>query len=230
MSLGRKEYEDISLLIADGKYEELEGVIESYNSEALMECVSSYQDKELDSLTRTLKKSDYLRTSLWGVIKCGLSFQIGFLAALIKIFEILAFYSSEKENFHNDMVSLYNKAHVSVILHYLLVNPDSQHKAIAARTGLRANYLSQLMRELEAVGCVARYATGKRSFYSLTKEGEAFVRKKEQEQNIFDEELSLYKFSPDKYHIRLRPEYFDDFEEKYTARKPSKNLSTSLYA
>ena len=102
MSLGRKEYEDISLLIAEGKYKELEGVMESYNSEVLMECVSLFQDSKLDSLTRTLKKSDYLRTSLLDIIVCGLSFQIGFFVAMLKIFGILAFSSSRKENFYED--------------------------------------------------------------------------------------------------------------------------------
>lgn len=237
MSLGRKEYEDISLLIAGGKYKELEDVMESYNSEVLMECVSLYQDRKLNSLTRSLKKSDYLRTSLLGIISCGLSFQIGFFAALLKIFGILAFSSSKKENFYEDMIPLYHKARVPAILHYLLMNPDSQHKTIAEKNGLKANHLSQLMRELEAVGCVARYASGKRSFYSLTKEGEAFVRKKEQEQNILNDELYAYKFSPEKYNIKLRFMSPENLEEKYITRKPSKNMNenmaevrTTLYA
>ncbi|MCI9344563.1 MAG: winged helix-turn-helix transcriptional regulator [Lachnospiraceae bacterium] len=228
MSLGRKEYEDISLLIAEGKYKELEGVMESYNSEVLMECVSLFQDSKLDSLTRTLKKSDYLRTSLLDIIVCGLSFQIGFFVAMLKIFGILAFSSSRKENFYEDMNALYHKARVSAILHYLLKNPDSQHKTIAEKNGLKANHLSQLMRELEAVGCVARYATGKRSFYSLTKEGETFARKKEQEQNILNDELYAYKFSPEKYNIKLRPMNTENSEDKYIQRKPSKNLNESM--
>ena len=62
----------------------------------------------------------------------------------------------------------------------------------------------------------------------MTKEGETFARKKEQEQNILNDELYAYKFSPEKYNIKLRPMNTENSEDKYIQRKPSKNLNESM--
>ena len=77
------------------------------------------------------------------------------------------------------MTALYAKAGVKEVLEYIYKNPDSQHKTICEMTSVKnKSYLSQLLKQLETAGCVERYSGGKTSFFSLSIDGQAFVKDK----------------------------------------------------
>lgn len=137
-----------------------------------------YVEKKQEDILNEVELGKRFRNLFKRFIKDELSFYIGIFLAILNIFELLVLSNRKQTNFNDEMNALYGKSGVSKILDYLDKHPDSQHKVICERLGMNKSYLSQILKELERVGCINRYATGKRSFFSLSVEGREFVKKK----------------------------------------------------
>lgn len=158
--------------------------------------VEYYVSKRREEMRQKLSVAHRFRNMFAKTIKDYLSYYIGIFSGMTKSFEILSKAASRQEYFHNTMTALYAKSKVKEILEYLYAHPESQHKMIVESMDISKSYLTQLLRELEREGCVERFATGKRSFYSLSVGGQAFVRKKRAERefvkpNFFDEKYTV---------------------------------------
>lgn len=176
--LDKNKYEYYKIKIENNELDK--GEVQRLSDTYINILIQYYTKRKQTELRKEIQSGKRFESLFTKYIKKDLAYYIGNFAVTIKIFELLMRINTRQETFHNEMTALYEKAGVSDILNYLYKHPDSQHKIICERTGRSKSYLSQLLKELEEIGCVERYATGKRSFFSLTTDGQAFVKEKQQ--------------------------------------------------
>lgn len=99
-----------------------------------------------------------------------------------------------KDAYHRNMKILLTKTHVKDIIETIYHRQGIQHKDLAKQVGIKPNYLSQLITQLEEVQCVRSFRTGKCTYYELTIRGNEYVKKK------------FYNFHGEK-HESLRKEF-----------------------
>lgn len=176
MLLNKDTYEEYCNLLQEENYIELERKIETLNDALITTYIQDYLDNDHERMKRDLKNSTRYKKILFSNIKDRLSYQIGAFNAILTIFEILVYKKIKNEDFTQKIKSLFNKKNYSNVLLFLYKNPDSQHKVILDNTGLKANYLSEILKELEKEECVHRYAAGKRSFFTLSNKAQNYIR------------------------------------------------------
>lgn len=142
----------------------------------LTDCFTKRKTSEVEKQLGILSRFQALLTPK---IEDKKSYSIGILTGIQKTFQILLLTKHKNNNFDKAMKGLTKKANVNDVLEYLYNHPDSQHKTITGALGINKGYLTQILKELADVGCVERYATGSRSFFSLSLDGQAFVRQKD---------------------------------------------------
>ncbi|RJW37300.1 hypothetical protein DXC92_22635 [Clostridiales bacterium TF09-2AC] len=184
------------MIINKDLYDQLKLLSESNDSNRLGQALSACQDEFLHDMTRLYIRQDKkelelelnlfkrLQKLLSNSIVDFVSCQVGILIGIYKVINLLTNTLSHEKDFNIKMSALYKKSKVKEVLHYLEKHPSAQHKVIAQEAGVRPNYLSQIMRELEDTGCVLRYAVGKRSFYELSLDGQAFLKKQRNDDDL----------------------------------------------
>lgn len=172
------------------------------NNDFLNECSILYIHNKQREIENEISFGKRFKNLFKKCIKDYFSFQIGNFYGTLKCLEVLLCSNKRQTKFNELMIASYEKSGVSNILNYLYEHPDSQHKVICESLHMSKSYLSQLLRELERAGCVERYATGKRSFFSLSVLGQDFVRKKKNENKALAD-IYNYKFGrkDNKYDI-----------------------------
>lgn len=184
------------MIINKDLYDQLKLLSESNDSDRLGQALSACQDEVLHDMTRLYIRQDKkeldlelnlfrrLQKLLSNSIVDFLSCQIGILIGIYKVINLLSNTLSHDKDFNIKMTALYKKSKVKEILNYLEKHPSAQHKVIAQEAEVKPNYLSQIMRELEDTGCVLRYAVGKRSFYELSLDGQAFLKRQRNDDDL----------------------------------------------
>lgn len=170
--------------------------LEKLNGDLINIMIEFYVHKNYDEVRKEIKSAKYFISLFNKYIIHSLSYQIGCFSMIIKIFELLMKSSIRKDEFKNVMNALYAKSGVKEILEYIYKNPDSQHKTICEKTSVKnKSYLSQLLKQLENAGCVERYSTGKRSFFSLSVEGQTFIKDKQKSKELEEHILPVEKYN-----------------------------------
>lgn len=175
MMLGKELYEKLSLLLDKEDVRDLETFMKENNEELMYQTVRLYLNHHNEELHDELSKSKRFSKLLHKQIKDLISYYTGIFDGIFMVFGILAESMMTNNDFERKMTAVFKKNRVKEILYCINENPDVQHKVLAESVGIRPNYLSQLLRELEQIGCVLRYAAGKRSFYELSIDGREFV-------------------------------------------------------
>lgn len=153
--------------------------VENLTTDCMNLLIQYYIDKQYMEIQKELNSAKRFRQLFEKQVSNRLSYYIGGFSILISFFEVLTRTKVRKDSFKNQMTALYAKAGVKEVLEYIYKNPDSQHKTICEMTSVKnKSYLSQLLKQLETAGCVERYSGGKTSFFSLSIDGQAFVKDK----------------------------------------------------
>lgn len=222
LMLDKKLYEKYSLEIKENRLNEKE--LENLSNDVMNMLLQDYHQKKYNEVEQVLKLAKRFSSLFCQCIISPLSYEVGWFAAVIAVFELLEKSGNRKESFQTRMTALYEKSGVKEILEYIYKNPDSQHKTICEKTSVKnKSYLSQLLRQLEDAGCVERYSTGKRSFFSLSLEGQAFVKEKHQYKKTGE-----YSFLIRKYDLE-QLENLQNNREDITINKYSKELLDRKY-
>ncbi|MBR5565685.1 MAG: hypothetical protein IKW08_05900 [Roseburia sp.] len=220
MLLDKKTYDECTVLVKEKSYEELERRLDKLNETLVISYVQDYLDHDDTRIKIDLKNSNRYKKLLAGMVSDQMSYRVGAFETIILIFELLFYKKNRKEDFVKRMKALNVKKNVNRIFMFLYANPDAQHKDISRSIGLKPNYLSELMRELEGAECVERYAIGKRSFYSLSKQAKEFII---EENNKKATELYKYKNNGYlKYETAENSQSNIIIMEKYDGIKPFK--------
>lgn len=83
----------------------------------------------------------------------------------------------EKDAYYHNMKILLVKEHMKDIIESIYNHPWIQHKDLAKQVGIKPNYLSQLIMQLEEVQCVRSFRSGKSTCYELTIRGNEYAKK-----------------------------------------------------
>ena len=201
MLLDKVLYGEVRTLVSQKNYKELQAKLSDLNDALVIGYVQDYIVSSGKNIDAEIGNAKRFQAMISPAIENKLSYCVGFFNAIIFIFEQLLSRKKDACEFERILKALSVKPNEKKILDYLYLNPDSQHKTIAERTGLKENYLSELMRGLEAVGCVERYGVGKRSFYSLTKSAHEFI-KEQRKAELPREWRAIMKFDDGKYAMK----------------------------
>lgn len=186
MILNIEKYELLDSLLSKNS-ESLHQTVYELNEELLDKSVSLLIESKYEELKEEMNYSKRFTILLERSSSKNLDYYAGYFHALATAFSMIIAGKQEKVTFEKEMNALSKKANVKNILLYLYDHPDAQHKIISENTHVGYSYLSQLMRELEDVGCVERYASGKRSFYSLSLKGQSFTKMLIEKINLADD-------------------------------------------
>lgn len=218
MELNKTMYDDWEGKIKKGNLrdEELQHFSENavnYFADCYIESKASEMEKQLGRLSR-------FQILLSQMVENRKSYYIGILEGIQKTFQVLLLFRRERASFDVTMRRLSQKANVNSVLEYLYNHPDSQHKIIADELGINKGYLTQILKELSDVGCVERFATGKRSFFSLSLDGQAFIKQKnrygkQQKQNYSNVSFIMGNAISAKYYINNPQNAAEDSMAKY---------------
>lgn len=224
--LDKKLYEEYSKNIRENLINERE--VENLTHDLMNLLIQYYSDKNFDKIEIEVKNAKRFKSALRKCIVDNLSYQIGCFSAIITVFELLIKSHIRKESFHTSMIALYEKSGVKEILEYIYNNPDSQHKKICERTSVKnKSYLSQLLKQLENAGCIERYSIGKRSFFSLSLAGQAFVKERytPTKHTDYTPTIRKYDFSHSADVYNKNPQYntLDKYSSKNRITQESKN-------
>lgn len=176
MMMTKRKYDDFNVIIQAGDKGKLEKEVSEFSETLARAYIEDLLNKKMENIKKDLQAANRFQRLFEPLTTDRLSYSIGFFNAVIYIFYLLVTRERRKAGTEKRIKALLAKQHTGEILSYLLDHPDAQHKVIAEKLGLKSNYLSELMRELEENGCVERYASGKRSFYSLTLVGQDTAR------------------------------------------------------
>jgi predicted transcriptional regulator len=197
--LNKSIYDVYGGLMKDAKYDELAERLKEENAHLMVEYVQDYLENRGKTIKKDFHTQEIFKQLLLPAVQNELSYQIGVISTMLTLFELLVSQSEKKVSFTKRIKALNEKSNVNAILSYLYKHPDSQHKVVSENVGLKPNYLSELMRELEKTDCVIRYGVGKRSFYSLTIEANKFMRSVEEKKR---ERVMERKFGcEEKYNV-----------------------------
>lgn len=178
MVLDEKFYEQLEEKINTKENQKAEETLISWQNDFLHESARLYvgrKQKELDTELRLFRRFQKL---LKKNICDTLSYQIGILCGIFMAIEFLAGMTPQYLDFEKQLEMLYRKDNERRILLYLYQNPNSQYEVISEHLGLKPNYLSRLLKNMEQLGCVVRYGVNRRSFFELTLNAQDFIRKK----------------------------------------------------
>lgn len=221
--LDKKLYEKIQSEIKESRLNEKE--LEHLVNDMTNLLLHSYYQKKYDEVEKQIKSAKRFTSLFHTCITSLLSYQIGCFSATVTVFELLIKYGIHRESFQTRMTALYEKSGVKEILEYIYKNPDSQHKVICEKTSVNnKSYLSQLLRQLEDAGCVERYSAGKRSFFSLSIEGQAFVKDR-----LPYKKTGEYDFLREKYYTSQWNEWQDNHRKNDVFEKYYKDFSDDEY-
>lgn len=156
-----------------------ENNIKNLNEDLSRLLIDLYIQKNYSSIQTELSSGKRFKKLLMKIVRDRLSYYIGMFTNTLTLFDLLTDLTKNTLTFHERMVVLYTKANVKKVAEYLLMNPDSQHKVIAKNTDIDKGYLSHILKELQEAGCVERYGIGKRSFFSLSAQGQEYVKKQQ---------------------------------------------------
>lgn len=138
----------------------------------------------------------YLKTK---DVYSNLSYLAGILVGESRVGSAWLREQMSEETFRQNMRTLLSKAHIKDILRIIYYDQGIQHKKLARLAGVKTNYLSQLIAQLEQVKCVHSIRTGKCTFYELTLRGSEYAKENvitrptaEVQRNFFAE-LKKYK-------------------------------------
>lgn len=224
MILDIKKYDRIDAMLTEGNTQQILEILNNLNDSLTDELTSLFIKFKYNEIKEELNISKRYKSLLKTLYTTDINFSMGYFHALTDVFSILIANQAEKNTFEKKMMGLSEKAYVKQILFFLLDHPDAQHKVIAQSIQVSTSYLSQLMRELEDIGCVERYAAGKRSFYSLSLDGQAFTKRLREESKGWNSDCIQYDFASNYIYSILD-------QEKYSVPStpdlsPSLNLST----
>lgn len=192
--LDKKIYERYLLKVNERQLEDKD--LDGLNNDVMNIMIQFYIDKQYDELRKELVSAKRFKKMFEEQVTSYLSYQIGCFSMIIKVFEILVKNNIRKDDFKKQMTALYAKAGVKEILEYIYKNPDSQHKVICERTKVKnKSYLSQLLKQLENIGCVERYSGGKTSFFSLSIDGQVFVKEKQKNEKTVEPVFPIGKYN-----------------------------------
>ena len=190
--MNKKTYDEYRELIVQKNDVKLQKRIRELNELLLADYLHDYFENSGRGIEKQLENTERFKQMSLPAVNSKISYQIGFFMAILNVFELLVYRSKKRHSFEVRIKAMSEKANVNKILDYLYFNPDSQHKVIAENTQLKANYLSELMRELENAGCVERYGVGKRSFYSLSLKANEFMKKQQKHLKHWGWELCFH--------------------------------------
>lgn len=156
-----------------------ENKLKNLNEDLSRLLIHLYIQKKYSTIETELSSGKRFKKILMKIVRDKISYYIGMFTNTLALFDLLTNLSKNNLTFHERMVVLYTKANVKKVAEFLLMNPDSQHKVIAENTDIDKGYLSHILKELQEAGCVERYGTGKRSFFSLSVQGREYVKKQQ---------------------------------------------------
>ena len=139
-----------------------------------------YLERNYSKIKTEISFGKRFRNLFMKVVRDKISYYIGGFSCILSLWEILVNVTNKNQLYREQMLSLYAKANVKNIAEFLLDHPDSQHKVISENIDIDKGYLSHILKELQEAGCVERYETGKRSFFSLSVQGREYVKKQKQ--------------------------------------------------
>lgn len=239
MILNIEKYEHLETLLSENSTD-LPDTVNELSESLLDKSISLFASGMYKELNKELDSSKRFKVLFEQSYSKNLDYYIGYFHALTTVFSMLLDKEAEDDTFEKEMNALSEKASVKKILFYLLDHSDAQHKVIAEKAGMTPSHLSQLMRELEGTGCVERYASGKRSFYSLSLRGQAFTKKLKEKTELSENRLKLLSsYNKDITSLHYAPNYIFSIldEGKYSvpylvevkSRCPSKNINMYHY-
>lgn len=222
MLLDKKTYDECNELLKKHKHIELERRMNQLNDALIVTYVQDYLDDNQERIKQDLKNSNRYKKIFLNAVEDNFSYQVGVFNTILSIFELLLYKKSNKEIFTKKIKSLISKKNAYKVLLYLYKNPDSQHKIVSKGTGLKANYLSEILRELEDAECVDRYAVGKRSFFTLSNKAHNYMREEDVKRvnNLHKSKYSEYL----KYEIELNERIFVTSKDKYNQLRIEKMM------
>lgn len=239
MILNAEKYKHLETLLSENNAD-LPDTVNELNDSLLDESISLFNAGMYEDLNKELDSSKRFKVLFEQSYSKTLDYYIGYFHAVTTAFNVLVNREIEDDTFEKEMNALSEKASVKKILFYLLDHSDSQHKVIAEKAGVTPSHLSQLMRELEDTGCVERYASGKRSFYSLSLRGQAFTKKIKEKAELSENRPKLLSsYNKDITSLHYAPDYIFSIldEGKYSvpylvevkSRCTSKNINIYHY-
>ena len=170
--------------------------------------IEYYVENEEHALRQEIQRAKIYQRLLKTNIKDYISYYIGSFSATLLLFDFLLDSKRRKEKTRKNISEARMMAGANKVLNYLYDHPDSQHKIICENTCITKSYLSQLLKELVSRGLVERYATGKRSFFALTLDGQTFIKEHRQKH------IKKKAIYPNKYAYR-QDTIFDFEHSKY---------------
>ena len=157
-----------------------ENDLKNLNEDLSRLLIHLYLEKKYSKIKTEISYGKRFRNLFMKVVRDKISYYIGSFSCILNLFELLINRTNKHLSFREHMISLYAKANVKNIAEFLLDHPDSQHRVIAQNIDIDKGYLSHILKELQEAGCVERYGTGKRSFFSLSVQGRDYVKKQKQ--------------------------------------------------
>lgn len=154
-----------------------ENYLKDLNEDLSRVLIHLYIKENYPEIQTEISNGKRFKKLLLKMVHDKISYYIGMFSNTLSLFDLLISHTKSESLFQERMIALYTKANVRKVVEFLLMHPDSQHKVIAQNIDIDKGYLSHILKELHEAGCVERYGTGKRSFFSLSVQGRDYVRK-----------------------------------------------------
>lgn len=178
MMLNKEYYKILENTLKDDNDADKKNSLNSMKEEILYEFATLVTDDKKEELGKELHFSKRFQKLLENYVSEDISYEIGTIVGIFITTEFISHKLALRNEAEIKMSAVFEKEINQKILLYLYDHPGSQHKVIAEAVGIKSNYLSQQMRELEDAGGVVRYGVDRRSFYELTLDGQAFIKNK----------------------------------------------------
>lgn len=185
MMLNKELYTNLENTLKTENESKKKDDLQSFAKELLYELTTLFIINNRDELEKELHLSKRFEKLLLNNEISDISRQIGVIIGILMTMEMISHKTAVKNKINKNMSAVFMKEINKKILFYLYDHPNSQHKIIAEAIGIRSNYLSQQMRELEETGGVVRHSIDRRSFYELSLDGQAFVEERKHDSGFY---------------------------------------------
>lgn len=209
------DFQSVYILIREylknGSHEEqLPDNIQKLYRQYLQILIQGIERQAVESVREETEKYEYIKGVYEKYLKSektamDIAYRLGIAVGESKVGAAWLREQTDENTFGYNMNILLSRAHIKDIVTNIYYDPGIQHKILAGRTEIKANYLNQLASLLEKIQCIRRYGTGKCTYYELTVRGKEYVRKllgaeneRERKRNYF-EELSKFNMEQEKW-------------------------------
>ena len=177
--------------------------INKKNTINFVEAILSDKTTELSEQLIILKRLSSFISSSFEDINEQLLLQLGEFQGITLLVRELVYTKDEKKSETELMQKHLHKKHIKEILEYLYLHPSAGHKELAEAVSVKANHLSELLKDLIEDDIVRKTSQSKYSFYSLSYQANEYTKSKLI--NGLDGTKNPFLFSP--FFPRTNPGY-----------------------